>query len=97
MAKQIKVEEKKSISQKFVHFAQNESDSNIPMLTPAWQSKLVCWESILKYSNNFLKKGAGDDLLGDDLLEDDLLSDDSLAHINSNTNMDTKAKSKPNE
>lgn len=52
---------------------------------------------MLKYSNDSVKEGTGNDLLGDDLLGDNLLGDDLLGdnspiHINSNIDIDTKAK-----
>lgn len=47
----------------------------------------------IQYSDNWVEKGVGNNLLGNDLLGDDLLSNNSLAHINSNINMDTKTKS----
>ncbi len=96
-AKQARAEQRKSISPEFVALSRNESDSDISMLTPARQQKLARRRSMLKYSDDSVEKDAGDDLLGDDLLDDDPLSDDSPAHINSNIDMDTKAKSNPDE
>ncbi len=52
---------------------------------------------MLKYSDDSVEEDAGDDLLGDNLLGDDPLSDDSPTYINSNINMDTEAKSNPDE
>ncbi len=52
---------------------------------------------MLKYTNDSVEEDAGDDSLGDDLLGDDPLSDDSPAHIDSDIDMDTEAKSNPDE
>ena len=48
---------------------------------------------MLKYSDDSVEEGAGNNLLDNNLLDDDLLGDDSLVYIDSNINMDTKAKS----
>lgn len=47
---------------------------------------------MLKYFDDFVEEDAGDNLLGDNLLDDDLLGNDSPAYIDSNINIDTKAK-----
>ena len=57
---------------------------------------------MLKYSNDFVEKSAsnnllGNDLLSNDLLGNDLLGDNSFAYIDSNIDMDTKAKSNSDE
>ncbi len=67
------------------------------MLTPAQRRKLARRKSMLKYSDDSVEEDAGDDLLGDNLLGDDPLSDDSPAHIDSDIDMDTEAKSNPDE
>ncbi len=50
-----------------------------------------------KYSDDSIKEDAGDDLLSDDLLDDNPLGDNSPAYINSNIDIDIKAKLNPNE
>ena len=72
------------------------------MLILAQQQKLARQKSMLKYFDDFVEEGAGDNLLGNNLLGNNLLGNNLLgnnspAHIDSNTNMDTKAKSNPNE
>ncbi len=52
---------------------------------------------MLKYSDDSVKEDAGDDLLVDNLLGNDPLDDDSLAYIDSDIDMDTKAKLNPDE
>ncbi len=52
---------------------------------------------MLKYSDHSVKEGAGDDLLGNNLLGDNLLGDNSPTHIDSDINIDTEAKSNPDE
>ncbi len=52
---------------------------------------------MLKYSDDSIEEDIGDDLLGDDLLDDDPLGDNSPAHIDSDIDMDTEAKSNPDE
>lgn len=97
IAKRIKTEQKKFIFPKFVLFSQNNNDLDISILTPIWQQKLVYWKSILKYSNDSIKKEAGDDSLGDNLFGNDLLDNNNPTHINSDINMDTKTKLNPNK
>ncbi len=63
------------------------------MLTPARRQKLVRQKSMLKYSDDFVKEDADDNLLGDDSLGDDPLGDNSPVHIDSDIDMDTEAKS----
>ncbi len=67
------------------------------MLTPTWRQKLVRRKSIIKYSDDSVKEDTGDNSLGDNLLGDDPLGDGSSVHIDSNINMDTEAKSNPDE
>ncbi len=97
MAKRARAEQRKSISPEFVALSRNESDSDIPMLTPARRQKLAHRKSILKYSDDFVEEDAGDDSLGDNLLGDNPLNDDSPAHIDSDIDMDTEANSNPDE
>ncbi len=66
-------------------------------MTSTRRQKLARRKSMLKYSDDFVEEDAGDDFLGDDLLGDDPLSDNSLAHIDTNIDMDTEAKSNPDE
>ena len=47
---------------------------------------------MLKYFDNSIKEDAGNNLLDNNLLSDDPLSNNSLIYINSNINMDSKAK-----
>ncbi len=96
-AKRARAEQRKSISPEFVAFSRNESDLDIPMLTSARRRKLARRKSMLKYSDDSVEEDGGDDSLGDNLLGDDLLSDDSLAHIDSDIDMDTEAKLNPDE
>ncbi len=70
---------------------------DILILTPARRQKLACQKSILKYFDNSVEEDVGDDLFGDNLLGDNPLGNDSPAHINSNIDMDTEAKSNPDE
>ncbi len=97
MVKRVKAEQKKSISPEFISSSRNESDLNISILTPTQQRKLARQKSILKYSDDSIEEDVGDDLLGNNLLGDNPLVDDSPAYINSDINIDTKAKSNPNE
>ncbi len=48
---------------------------------------------MLKYSDDSVEKSASDDSLGNNLFDDGLLDDNNPAHIDSNIDMDTKAKS----
>ena len=96
-AKQVKPKQENSISPKFILLLQNESDLDIFLLTLARRQKLAHQKSILKYFDDFVKEGAGDDLLGNNLLGNDLLSDNSPIHINKNSDIDTKANSNPNK
>ena len=59
---------------------------------PYYYKNLTHQKSMLKYFDDFVKKGASDNLLSDNLLVDDLLDNNNSAHIDSNINMDTKAK-----
>ncbi len=62
---------------------------------------------MLKYSDDFVEKGADDNLLGDNLLgenllggnllDNNLLGDNSSTYINSDINIDSKAKSNLDE
>lgn len=91
-AKRIKVKQKKFVSLEFVFFSWNESNLDILILTSTQQQNLACWKSMLKYLDDSIEESAGDNLLVDNLLGNNLLGDKNLAHINSNINMDTKAK-----
>ncbi len=52
---------------------------------------------MLKYFDDSVEEGVSDNLLSDNLLVDNLLGDDSPAYINSNINIDIKAKLNPDE
>lgn len=67
------------------------------MLILAWQWELAHQKSISKYSDDLIEEDAGDNLLTDNLLGDVLLSDNNLVHIDSNIDIDTKAKSNHDE
>ncbi len=67
------------------------------MFTSVQRQKLARQKSILKYSNDSAEEDASNNSLGDDLLNDDLLSDDSPTYIDSDIDMDTKAKSNLDE
>ncbi len=92
MVKRVRTEQKKSIFPEFVSPLQSESNSDIHMLTSTRWQKLACRKSILKYSDDSVEEDTDDDSLADNLL-----GDNSPAHIDSNINIDTKAKSNPDE
>lgn len=48
---------------------------------------MACQKSVLEYSNDLIKEVTNNNILGND----------NPAHIDSNINMDTKVKSKPNK
>ncbi len=92
MAKRVRMKKKKFISPKFILLSWNESDLDIPILTPVRLQKLAYEKSILKYSDDSVKENADDNLLSDNFLGNNLLDDDSPTYIDSNINIDTKAK-----
>lgn len=93
IAKQVKAKQKEFISPEFVFFSRNKSDLDISILILAWWQKLAYWKLMLKYFDNSVEKSANDNLLNDNFSGDDLLDGNSLAHINSNIDMNIKAKS----